>query len=108
MPSTIAAEPNTRIIPPIVAPAIAHEIRPVIQAKPRQTMAMMAIILAQVPVSRISNACRKLVPESNNAPPSAAAFADSIGKVVIAQLSAIAEKSLVLFIMFPNTIQPHG
>lgn len=69
MLSTIAADPKTRIIPPIIEPAIAHEILPVIQPNPRKTTAIIATILAHVPVSKSSKALRKLVMEPKSAPP---------------------------------------
>ena len=69
MLSTIAAAPNTRMMPPITDPAMYQEIRPVIQPKPRITTAIMAMIRSHVPVRRVCRAVRKFVREPNKAPP---------------------------------------
>ena len=73
IPSTIAAAPKTIMIPPITDPAIGHDIRPVIQANPKKTTAIIAKIRAHVPVSSVSRAVRKFVPLSNKAAEAACA-----------------------------------
>ncbi len=63
----IAGAPNTRIMPPITAPAILHRRRPNIAMKPKKMTPIIAMIRAHELESRFCTAVRKFVPESNRA-----------------------------------------
>ena len=63
----MAGAPNTRMMPPITAPAMPHLKRPIMAINPRKITPIIAINLAQVLERRFCSAVRKFVPESKRA-----------------------------------------